>query len=332
MKLYNLLEIKSNATEYQIKKAYHKLAKKWHPDKNLTDTTIKFQQINYAYNILINPETRRKYHLFNKKDDDNFMLYLIKIASGKLSPEDLKQLNISIDNLLQKTLQKFNTNYKNIGLLFKNLDLMQIFKIFIKEEIDIINNYKEIPNYSDSDIEQYNENDGRYYFDLPIKYLEYNQNNINININIELSNIFSNEKKKLKIIRNINNIQIKQKFIFDIKTPYIIFTGCGDIDDNKIGDLIIKLNLPNFAEWFKDMILFNYNISLYQYIYGLDLNINLNSNNLIYKNWIPNRDGNMIILDDNIKFNNIYKIGIKFNVEYKHNNKLHSILLENFSK
>lgn len=330
MKLYKLLEISSNATQSQIKKAYYKLAKKYHPDKTGGKDSLKFQQINYAYNILINPETREKYHMLNENDDSNFMEYLVKISEGNLSKEDLLNLNISIDSLLQKTLSKFNIGLDNMSALFKNLDITQIFKIFSREDISV-NKCKEISNFSDSEVDQFVENDANYYFDLPLKYFDYNSNNIEIEIDVTLDNIFKKEKKKIKIMRSIDGIDVKQKFVFNINSPYVIFHGCGDVDNKKNGDLIINLKLDNSAMWSKDAIIYNYNISLYQYIYGLDLNINLSNNELCYKNWIPNRDGNMILLNDKMKNKNEYKIIIKFNVEYIHNEKLHHLLSENFS-
>ena len=51
MDLYDILLIKNTATMEEISKAYKKLAKIHHPDK-ITGNTEKFQQINYAYNIL----------------------------------------------------------------------------------------------------------------------------------------------------------------------------------------------------------------------------------------------------------------------------------------
>ena len=53
MDLYEILSISYDATNIEITKAYRKLAKIYHPDKSTGDTE-KFQQINYAYNILIN--------------------------------------------------------------------------------------------------------------------------------------------------------------------------------------------------------------------------------------------------------------------------------------
>lgn len=65
---YKLLEIEKNATEVDIKKAYRKLARKFHPDLNPNDTLAnkKFQQINEANEVLSNPENRKKYDKYGK--------------------------------------------------------------------------------------------------------------------------------------------------------------------------------------------------------------------------------------------------------------------------
>ncbi|KAL1927712.1 hypothetical protein VTP01DRAFT_3533 [Rhizomucor pusillus] len=62
MDLYKVLGLSSDATEDDIKRAYRKLALKYHPDKNKgPDTTEKFRNISHAYEILSNPEKRRMY-------------------------------------------------------------------------------------------------------------------------------------------------------------------------------------------------------------------------------------------------------------------------------
>ncbi|KAK3077299.1 hypothetical protein LTS18_010688, partial [Coniosporium uncinatum] len=60
---YKLLGIDKDADERQIKSAYRKLSKKWHPDKNPGDDSAskKFVEIASAYEALIEPETRRIY-------------------------------------------------------------------------------------------------------------------------------------------------------------------------------------------------------------------------------------------------------------------------------
>ena len=61
--LYEVLGISKTADEKAIKKAYRKLAKKYHPDMNPGDKTAeqKFKEVTDAYNILSDPEKRKLY-------------------------------------------------------------------------------------------------------------------------------------------------------------------------------------------------------------------------------------------------------------------------------
>lgn len=65
---YKVLELDKNATQGDIKKAYRKLARKYHPDLNPKDAEAqkKFQQINEAHEVLIDPEKRKKYDQYGK--------------------------------------------------------------------------------------------------------------------------------------------------------------------------------------------------------------------------------------------------------------------------
>ena len=60
---YDLLGVSKNADEGEIKKAYRKLAIKYHPDKSPEDKkeeyTKKFQQISEAYEILSDTEKEK---------------------------------------------------------------------------------------------------------------------------------------------------------------------------------------------------------------------------------------------------------------------------------
>ena len=60
---YNILGVKKNADKDEIKKAYRKLARKYHPDMNPEDKTAgaKFSEINEAHEVLSDPEKRKKY-------------------------------------------------------------------------------------------------------------------------------------------------------------------------------------------------------------------------------------------------------------------------------
>jgi curved DNA-binding protein len=65
---YKILEIDKKASEKDIKNAYRKLARKFHPDLNPKDAGAvrKFQQINEANEVLSDPEKRRKYDQYGK--------------------------------------------------------------------------------------------------------------------------------------------------------------------------------------------------------------------------------------------------------------------------
>ena len=62
--LYETLEINDNASEAEIKKAYRKLARKYHPDVNKeASAEDKFKEINSAYEILSDKEKKQQYDM-----------------------------------------------------------------------------------------------------------------------------------------------------------------------------------------------------------------------------------------------------------------------------
>src|SRR6188472_1187305 len=65
---YKILAIDNNASAEDIKKAYQKLERKFHPDLNPNDTEAhkKFQQINEANEVLSDPEKRKKYDAYGE--------------------------------------------------------------------------------------------------------------------------------------------------------------------------------------------------------------------------------------------------------------------------
>lgn len=67
---YEVLGLSRNANEEQIKKAYRKLALKWHPDKNLDKretAEINFKRLCEAYEVLSDPRKRNIYDNYGKE-------------------------------------------------------------------------------------------------------------------------------------------------------------------------------------------------------------------------------------------------------------------------
>jgi curved DNA-binding protein len=65
---YKVLGIDKSATDSEIKKAYRKLARKYHPDLNPNDkeAELKFKEVNEANEVLSHPENRKKYDQYGE--------------------------------------------------------------------------------------------------------------------------------------------------------------------------------------------------------------------------------------------------------------------------
>ena len=96
---YKILELNKNATNEEIKKAYKKLALKYHPDKNIENKKFceeKFKDISEAYQIVGDKDKRYKY--------DNLG------CDTELTPEDI----INIFGLFKKPANVFSDVFETI--------------------------------------------------------------------------------------------------------------------------------------------------------------------------------------------------------------------------
>lgn len=105
---YNTLDVSKNASEDEIKKAYRKLAKKYHPDVNPGDDSAeeKFKEVNEAYQVLSDSEKRSKYDRFGSQwqqyqhaggsaEDFDWSQWAAQPGgthTRQVSPEDLEQM------------------------------------------------------------------------------------------------------------------------------------------------------------------------------------------------------------------------------------------------
>lgn len=258
MDLYDILEINPDATENEIKKAYLHLVKLYHPDKNKSHNAVEhFQQIQTAYEILINPITREEYNKMTPTKQLNFMDMLNKI--------------------IKENIDDFDFNH-----FINTFNITDILSLFIN------------PNTT-TDIFDINEIQPQYYYELPEYYNRINKLDIKLDLTINLSDIINNKKREIKIKRNINDEEITTTFIINLSKPYIIFINNGDIYNEEYGNLIIKLHLQNSLVWDNKYILLEHPMTIYELIYGLDIYINIDENeNIDIKQWIPIRDGFII--------------------------------------
>jgi molecular chaperone DnaJ len=66
---YAVLGVTREATEDEVRSAYRKLARQYHPDVNAADeSTARFKEITEAYEVLADPQRRQRYDMFGSTD------------------------------------------------------------------------------------------------------------------------------------------------------------------------------------------------------------------------------------------------------------------------
>lgn len=146
--LYYSLNLEGrSASENDIKNAYFKMAKIWHPDKhknNSEDTDIardQFQMINFAYTILMNPTKRKIYDLYGLKGIEN-MQALLKYSQPR-NTDDPTPIELLVGGQCFKSkmedrellLQhKFHTSKVRI-----KYDALDVFRCYESDKEDVKN-------------------------------------------------------------------------------------------------------------------------------------------------------------------------------------------------
>ncbi len=108
---YSVLGVSRNASEREIKQAYRKLARQYHPDVNAGDksTEAKFKRINEAYEVLSDKKKRRKYDQFGDQ-----WQYADQFAQARRQPTPFR-------NFSQAGGQSFHFEEADLGSLFGDL-------------------------------------------------------------------------------------------------------------------------------------------------------------------------------------------------------------------
>jgi DnaJ-domain-containing protein 1 len=154
---YDTLEISQNASINEIKKAYKKLALKYHPDVNkATDANEKFIEINEAYEFLSDTNKRKIYDDLissNNQNQENVNQEFEKWkkqAKEKAEKYSKTEYNNFKENIIDKITEVYKTTKKGakfgcgiyFGLSFIGASILGIYK-YIEYIIQLFNGEKD---------------------------------------------------------------------------------------------------------------------------------------------------------------------------------------------
>lgn len=196
---YDILEINKNASDDEIKKAYKKLALKWHPDKNIENKESaekKFKDISQAYSVLSDKQKRNEYDM--TLDFESFNNFKSSKTNHNTHKNNYNYYNY--DNGNNNTYDYYSNEdaEKLFREFFKDMDLPNTqnsrFDKFIKKTNYKTNHKKNMKFDDHSDFNDYQNNN--------------NSEIIVSNINCTLEELYTGCIKKLKVYDEIVNFTV----------------------------------------------------------------------------------------------------------------------------
>jgi len=151
MNLYSVLEIDKTATDKDIKKAYRKLALKWHPDKNPDNKEAihKFREIQTAYEVLVDKNKRRKYDMMSMTEQIELHSFIKECI--KNAPPAYKNIYNIFSNIIYE-------NENDLEKDINNLDIKNIYNkikttLYSNNFINVVNTLFNINESKEEDYE-----------------------------------------------------------------------------------------------------------------------------------------------------------------------------------
>ena len=118
---YAILNVRRDASEDEVRKAYRRLALKYHPDKNPGDATAaaKFRQVTTAYEVLRDARVRIPYDRRNPAQDGSDLEYTLEASLQNTTadePVSIEQVTFKVeDRTIKLTLNKGDGTYRLRG-------------------------------------------------------------------------------------------------------------------------------------------------------------------------------------------------------------------------
>ena len=263
---YKILFLTKNATDKDIKKAYRKLARKWHPDKNLNnkkEAENKFKIISEAYSILSDPEKKKHYDMFGHHEQG--MPRNGNGFSSNMSP-----------HMTQHIFSQFFSggNNSNSSFFMSSNNSVPVYdspfrrsKSFLKKNnfniinngslVKIINIQNELYKNKHGIISGYNEQNKQYIVKIDQSIIMISRNNLQQIVKCQIINLEGKPELNDTKATIVGYNNVTSRFLIQIRTGIISLKSKNLIIQNNTNVKLINLNNISMNNQFGNIVNFN---------------------------------------------------------------------------